>query len=580
VRAIAAGPTRPLKDFTAFKARLDKEALTVRQNIQRNVGPLATARASLKAAQDVFEVTHDAKIRAQTQLIAEKEKAIAAATDVINSAARTTTELNARLADLEKAIPAKQREIENLPEQVQEEFEEKVCKQFDPTGITCVLTETVKKVRSVANPVKQTVRNALSQLQNESAQASQRLRQVGIDAAAATTNRALAETARAQAEADKKSLELARLNDRAAHSALAAAQQAVKTAEELQAKLERAALELKAAAEEHGELALVLDKWVADIRRATEEYEDAAGRSAQAMMGNADLLGPFLEWYKCWAPVFMAVPREALEVGCGVVTTIRDVRSRLATLRERVHRDVLGESGGWILDPGYKVEQEIDKKVVPVLTEAGEELAGRILGAELKATADLLRGEIDERILNDIMSSDSGGKQLLLLGDAAERISQDMRVELAPGDYDPLSFPAIYNAVVLAKLTLLSSQELNRLAKVAGVWGDTTYGRDGQLFKPGEDVLEGALRSIDGDHQWLEVAPPLPRRDGARDRRSVEARTHGFGPPRGFRFWQSEKARNLVFRGIFIGPLNRSILDKLPAKCRPSEANPFPDCSQ
>ncbi len=64
---------------------------------------------------------------------------------------------------------------------------------------------------------------------------------------------------------------------------------------------------------------------------------------------------------------------------------------------------------------------------------------------------------------------------------------------------------------MLSKLVLLLAPELNWMARAGGVLGDTAYGPE--LYEPVSpfSVLIGAVASIDGNHQWQEVALPYPR---------------------------------------------------------------------
>src|SRR6185436_14817970 len=98
-----------------------------------------------------------------------------------------------------------------------------------------------------------------------------------------------------------------------------------------------------------------------------------------------------------------------------------------------------------------------------------------------------------------------------------------------------------------------------------------------------------AFASMDGNHQWMPVAPPRPNPTGAPYRRvQLDGYPYpsGYATLAGFVPWKQE-ARDALFRSLFIGPLSPGIEvpgeigmpELLPADYpyRPCEANPFPD---
>jgi hypothetical protein len=96
------------------------------------------------------------------------------------------------------------------------------------------------------------------------------------------------------------------------------------------------------------------------------------------------------------------------------------------------------------------------------------------------------------------------------------------------GYFDPERFNAAYNAVVLAKLALLDASQLNRLIRDHGVKGGTRYGPEMYSQNSNFNILVDAVRSIDGNHQWNEWAPPYFRSNAVRDSRERHTRSYGY----------------------------------------------------
>ena len=131
----------------------------------------------------------------------------------------------------------------------------------------------------------------------------------------------------------------------------------------------------------------------------------------------------------------------------------------------------------------------------------------------------------------------------------------------------------MYNAIVLSKPVLLGPSELNRMvAMVAGVQ-PTIYGRS--LYSSTTtpfNLLFGAVRSIDGNHQWQEVGLPYLRTPPHVDGREPSGRMYGYKfeeAQRGLRLWQDCEAREKIFHG----PVAPEI--EIPQHVA-SERDPFP----
>jgi hypothetical protein len=181
--------------------------------------------------------------------------------------------------------------------------------------------------------------------------------------------------------------------------------------------------------------------------------------------------------------------------------------------------------------------------------------------------------------LNEIFRQDASGKGLLVFDAVSKRIDSDMAMteahfvwDCAVGGSDqtspsPKCFHAIYNAVVLAKLTLLDGAALNALVSQAIGKPVAPYDANGG---PGA-ILRGAVRNIDGNHQWQHHAPPFFRRNGSFPPEG-QFREYGYAlnAGQGFQLWSTvNDLRRKAFVRIFRGP----IAPALESPC----ASEFPD---
>jgi hypothetical protein len=72
----------------------------------------------------------------------------------------------------------------------------------------------------------------------------------------------------------------------------------------------------------------------------------------------------------------------------------------------------------------------------------------------------------------------------------------------------------------------------------------------------------GAVRSIDGDHQWKRSAPQLPRRA----KQPFKCRIFGYDSSEGkggLKLWQDETIRARVFTTLFNGPLTPGLVAQM-----------------
>ena len=92
-----------------------------------------------------------------------------------------------------------------------------------------------------------------------------------------------------------------------------------------------------------------------------------------------------------------------------------------------------------------------------------------MLPPEIQELIVLLEVEVDDVTLNDYFTrpeTTASPKGLLMIGDIADRVKAE--THLIEGGFDPQQYAVAYDAVVLAKLTMLNASEFEQLALAAG----------------------------------------------------------------------------------------------------------------
>lgn len=199
--------------------------------------------------------------------------------------------------------------------------------------------------------------------------------------------------------------------------------------------------------------------------------------------------------------------------------------------------------------------------------------------------------EIDAEFADDVSQ-----KKLTSFSTFTHLLYQDMGLLPQPNNQPPSektlidlkSFAALQNSFTMAKLVLLNGGGLNRLtlpmlSSAIGLRQPTMAkqipppNKPYNIQAPEGEILIGAVRSIDGDHQWQKFAPKLPRKtfiDCSR-KWSANSEEDKFCRPRifgydatdsgkgGLKFWQDPQLRQTVFNKIFQGPLNPGLVSAL-----------------
>ncbi|MEY4510092.1 MAG: hypothetical protein RLZZ450_2214 [Pseudomonadota bacterium] len=337
----------------------------------------------------------------------------------------------------------------------------------------------------------------------------------------------------------------------------------------------------------------VLENWVGDVDVAMTAYVGAATNTMLNTMNPAvhelpeGAITPLVDWWDCHHLALMGLPAP---VGTGTCGFRGSIERTMAALENIAHviEDValLAPSRAAGLPSPAQVRAEIER----LKAEAKRQLKD----AAIDALTKLLPQEVQDliKVLSGVMTDDRlrqyftrpetvGNKGLLMIGDVDRRVKAEMFVAPSGTTFDPERFAVVYDAVLLAKLALLDQAGLRALATQAGL---------PDLFAGTTNVVSDAFASIDGNHQWLERAPPRPKSSpGSYSPVALPAgypwRT-GYAGTAGFVPWQPA-ARDVLFRELFIGPLSPGVEspseiglgEVLPPDYpyRPCAAYPFPN---
>jgi hypothetical protein len=339
--------------------------------------------------------------------------------------------------------------------------------------------------------------------------------------------------------------------------------------------------DIKNAIDRYNPVTLLIQKWIADIDTAAEEYIKASHRAGLLMLSNSgNPLNEYLEWYACYGQVFKAVPKEVGEVGCLLHKFIDDIKAKYDSVI-----DGLPEIVRWIVAPTREVQRRVEARVKPELEKATFRIVGFLTDARTAEFLDLLvnpenatRGK-----LNSVYQRDESGKRLLTFSDVANFVDRDLNLQGGLLQVD--HFAALEYAVTLTKLTLLGTDELNRL--ITDLAGAHPLLPSGGVFPPQSGnftILFDAVRNIDGNHQWQAYGLPHPRRLGAAHAhpRDLHYGQDGYADPsKGFKIWTERYLREKVFLKLFerspLGVLSERVELQWPHYRFPSCAqNPFP----
>ena len=275
--------------------------------------------------------------------------------------------------------------------------------------------------------------------------------------------------------------------------------------------------------------------WLAQIDHAIDEYIKTSSRMSQGFMDvNGDTYELLQEWINCYGTSFTdptTIGAQAVEGSCKISNKIKSELSFLDDVKDEADFTIIS---------GLKSE------VKTLSNTLGDEIIS-LIGVAALEIITVKEQDVSHESLNEQFGIDESDKHLLRISDMAERVEAEMA--LKNGALDPERFFVLYNAVVLSKLSLLSTDQLNLLITRAGVTSSYQYPKNSDF-----NILFNTIKTIDGNHQWMHQAPPYPRLEGY-----VDTIDHFYGyennATHGLKLFESAPLRFNVFDKIFKGPL-------------------------
>ena len=277
--------------------------------------------------------------------------------------------------------------------------------------------------------------------------------------------------------------------------------------------------------------------WLVKIDDAIDAYIKTSSRVSQEFMKvSGDSYAEFSEWLTCYSSAF-SDPTTAISSTIQETCKLsQDVEEKLSFLS-----DVVPKSE-------FNAISKLKSDVKALSSTLGSDIISLIGVAALEVIL-VKEKSVSESDLNKQFGVDDSDKHLLKIDDIAQRVKLEMAVNMN-GELNPQKYYVLYNAVVLAKLALLSPKQLNTLLQRAGLESKYTFASD-ETFS----MLFGSIKTIDGNHQWLYQAPPYPRVEGFED---TIAHYYGYenDATHGWQIFSHESLRRGVFHKIFKGPLS------------------------
>lgn len=352
----------------------------------------------------------------------------------------------------------------------------------------------------------------------------------------------------------------------------------------------------------------IMDNWLRDFDLAMKEYVKAASNTMINTMNPAaknlpyGSFTPMAEWVDCYSLTFAGIP-SALGP-CGFQGQFQQTMKALTDMANTLDKaTALGILTG--INP-REIVTSLQNQAMQTLKNAAITELKTLLPQDVQDIIQVLSTDMTDAnldlqftkaetppIKNLVMFPETATQQGI-----ATRVKAEMHlIHLTAtgaydpvGTYDPGQYAVVYDAIVLSKLALLDNAGLAQLAQQAGVPNKA----DGTpVFDGIDNVIAHAVASIDGNHQWMSVAPPYPNSVG--DSAGFPYKhpvmdgypwPSGYSSAAGLQLWAPE-VRGALFRSLFIGPLTPGVESPedlnmtavLPADYpyRPCKVYPFPN---
>lgn len=455
--------------------------------------------------------------------------------------------------------------------------------------------DRIKKAKTKLDEQETAFDKELERLADAAGQAAQTIANTGQSILAFTGVDELIESAGIEIELDAAAIEVKGLLD----TALTEHRRAVKALSHLgDQALNPDVIEAQVSEALGGLSVAVIDNAISNLESAMDAYVEAWEETAKELMrpkGNrfqpgGDPVQPMKHWVGCWGPA-LGVPFQANLIGstCSqVADELAEFQERYAALKQTVEN----------VFPGVETLKtdirQLDEIIAELTTQTSVNLVNSLgsLGPDgemdMVDVANWLFTMWDKKSSSKDLNrafQESNSSVELITKEVSTAVHKDLNVcagkpmDLAKEYTDaPLrDFAPIQNAVTMSKLALLNPKRLNNLmarldpgsvaanpkkhgsknsatqnsaqAAVSAQTNAAVAAKEKYIGKmPVGTVLIGALRSIDGDRQWLPIAPPPPRAGSNNYSASdKECRRFGYPGPLGYTTKCTDKSKDEVF---------------------------------
>ncbi|QHT67394.1 hypothetical protein GXP67_12500 [Rhodocytophaga rosea] len=335
--------------------------------------------------------------------------------------------------------------------------------------------------------------------------------------------------------------------------------------------------EIKKAIDKYNLITVLIRNWSSGIKIASEEYIKASHNAGLKMLdNNGNPVDDYSRWYKCYSSVFTGVPIQGSEVGCFVEDNLNKIKNEYNKFY-----DGLPTILRWLISPTKEATATGYKKIEPELEKAKFHLAKLLTD---KQTAEFLMvltnpHNTTREKLNEVYSKDESKKMLLIFDDVAKFVEKDLSIK--DGTLNVNTFYPLSHSVVLAKLALLDPATINTIiSDLSGGYSSPIFGKE--VYHSNEtnfSILIGAIKSIDGNHQWQAYALPYPRRNNTKS--SPESFNYGYdyykNKSKGFKIWIDPYLREKVFGSLFQGSVLGALGERVELQYPKYK---FPECAQ
>ncbi|MCT2561887.1 hypothetical protein [Chryseobacterium herbae] len=328
---------------------------------------------------------------------------------------------------------------------------------------------------------------------------------------------------------------------------------------------------------------LILDNWRKDIEKASVEYIYAGEKFSKDILSkNGNGFSHYVDWYKCWSPVFVSVPSQIPQAACTIENYYQKLNTEIDKILEK-----LGPLQ-YLLNPTKIIKEKVENEAKKAIEYASIHISNHLFGKETTDFFLMISGreEVTTAKLIEIFKEDGSGKNLLTFQDITAVINKEMGITDHQTMIDPEKFSSLFNAIQLSKLSVLNERSLNKLHSDYLGGKKTAYGKTlyPDLDNSNFTILNKAVNSIDGSCQWMHTSTPLYRHSGV-DQKWPNDRNYGYAHcsdnSYGFRLWVDEPSREKIFNIIFKGPLTPELhtfasYNNDNKRFTPCIENPFP----